>query len=167
MSNQESMFFIIVILLTKRQNKKEQKLKLLWLHGVYFNSKEKRFTSKTWVFAMPLLVRVYKNTSERKQHLQRANGATQMLQDFHRIAVWMWLLKPLWYEAEQCSFLVHERLCVSTPVHCVCARCIHYSLVFLTYNFGFGHECLPQNNMWRNCYTSYWNYWDSQETSNI
>lgn len=69
MPNQDSMVFINIIVLSKRQNKRVQKLKLLWLNGVYFNSKEKRFTSKAWVFAMSLLVRMHENTSERKQHL--------------------------------------------------------------------------------------------------
>lgn len=162
MPNQDSMGFIIIVVLTKRQNKREQKLKLMWLNSVYFNSKEKRFSSKAWVFAMSLLVRVHKNTSERKQHLQWTNGTTQMLQDFHEIAIWIWLLKPLRYEAEQCSFLLHERLCVSTPVYYAIACCIDYSLVFLTYNFAFGHD-----NLWRICYINYSNYWETQETSNI
>lgn len=46
MPNQDRMVFIIIIVLSKRQNNKEQKLKLLWLNGVYFNSKEKIFISK-------------------------------------------------------------------------------------------------------------------------
>lgn len=42
MPNQDSMVFINIIVLSKRQNKRAQKLKLLWLIGVYFNSKEKK-----------------------------------------------------------------------------------------------------------------------------
>lgn len=163
----EITFFFIIVALTKRQNKREQKLKLLWLNGVYFKTKGKRKIFFQGLSTCKVLIKVYKNTSEWKQHLQWVCGATQMLRDFHRIAIWKWLLKPWRYEAEQCSFLLQGSLCVSMSMYYAIAYCIHYSLLVLTYDFAFGHKCLPQTNLWRNCYINYLNYWESQEISNV
>lgn len=106
MPEQDRMFFIIIIIivvvvLSKRQNKREQKLKLLRLNGASFNSKGKRFISKAWVFAMPSLVRVHENNRERKQRLKWKKWATHMLQDLHWIPTCVWLLQTLRYKAEQ------------------------------------------------------------------
>lgn len=62
---------------------------------------------------------------------------------------------------------ITRSLCVSMSMYYAIAYCIRYSLLVLTYDFAFGHKCLPQTNLWRNCYINYLNYWESQEISNI